>query len=118
MIEPQHRIVRLRRRLVPDPMSGQDTLGSWDDADELELWGLFAPGSTKEFPNVDIEAVSSLATVYFPREGAAESAVDVVSTDRVRVDDALWSVEGRRADWELDDIGGSVVLLKLIREGV
>lgn len=106
--------VRLRRTMVLDPMSGKETLGDWEAPDELPIEDcLFAPGTTNEFPNVDLALLSSLATLYLPLHA------DVSAGDRVRVDGAMWSVEGRRADWgngggDLEE--GSVVNLRFIRE--
>lgn len=109
---PYQTIIRIRRRLVEDEMSGQPTLSDWENADEAEIDRvLFSPGTSDEFPQVHLEAREALAVIYLPL------GADVRSGDRVRVDGALWAVEGRRNDWPgIEPIGGSVVNLRLIRE--
>lgn len=101
--------VRLRRPMVADPYSGLETPGRWEDASETEIEGcLFAAGTSDDFPNVDVVALSALGSLYTPLRA------DITTADRVRVDGAVWDVLGRRSDW---DPYGSVVTLKFVREG-
>lgn len=111
MLSPLETAVRIRRALVEDPMSGKPTLSDWDNAHELDIHDvLFSDGTTSEFPDVDLETLSALAVLYLPH------GVDVSSQDRIRIRGALWSVEGRRADWPGELASGSVVNLRFIRE--
>lgn len=110
---PFETAIRVRRNLTEDPMSGEATLSDWAGATESAIdQVLFSPGTSTEFPNVDLDALSSLAVLYLPH------GADITDQDRVRIRGGLWSVAGRRADWGLGDssVDGSVVNLKWIRD--
>lgn len=107
------KVPRLRRGFVLDPMSGQETLGDWATATAVTVSDvLFAPGTSEEFPNVEIEAVSQYATLYMPLNA------DVVAGDRVHVDGSVWDVVGRRSNWGRRGRGpaGSAVPIKWVRD--
>lgn len=94
-------------------MSGEATLSDWSSATEASIDEvLFSPGTSTEFPDVDLETLSTLAVLYLPHRA------DITDQDRVRIRGALWSVQGRRGDWGLGDssVDGSVVNLKWIRD--
>ena len=104
-------VIRIRPELVPDPMSGKGTLADWANAQEVAISGvLFTPGTSSEFPNVELEALSALATLHCPL------GTDITPNDRIRARGALWSVEGRRQDWRGRLAKGCVVTIKFIRE--
>ena len=103
--------IRVRRGLISDPMSGQATLSDWAGADEVLVEDvLFSPGTSAEFPNVDLDALTALAVLYLPY------GADIRSDDRVRVRGSMWDVEGRRADWPGELIDGSVITLRWLRD--
>lgn len=104
-------IIRIRRSMVHDPMSGQDTLGSWDDAARTEVHDcLFAPATSDQFPQVELEQLSQLGTLYMRLHA------DVRPLDRVEVDGALWDVRGRPSNWPGTLVSGSTVNLKWVRD--
>lgn len=97
--------------MVADQYSGEETLGSWDAADEQPVEGcLLAPGTSTEFPDVELDQLSSLATLYSPLQA------DIATRDRVRVDGALWDVISRPANWPGRLTSGTAVTLRLVRE--
>lgn len=100
---------RIRRQRVYDPMSDQHTLSDWAAADRTEIDGiLFAPGTSADFPNVDLEEVSMLATIYIEDEDA-----DIRESDRIEIRDATWTVVGKPGAWAEE---GIVVNLRWLRD--
>lgn len=87
-------IVRLRRRLVDDPYSGEATLGDWSDADELEIKGVaIAPTSSVEVDEAGRQMVVTGVSIY----GAADA--DIAAEDRLRARSGLWDVVGDFVVW-------------------
>lgn len=88
-------VTRLRRQMVPDPYSGEDTLGSWDDAEESPLEGVaLAPLTPEEQATVDAHVARNSMTLY------AGHGADILPTDRIRdPEGVVWDVDGFRADW-------------------
>lgn len=88
-------VTRLRRRMVPDPYSGEDTLGSWADADEALLVGVaLAPLTPEEQATVDAHVARNSMTLL------AGHGADILPTDRIRdTEGVVWDVDGYRADW-------------------
>ncbi len=88
------RVVRLRRKMVLDPYSEQETLGSWDDPDELPIDGCaIAPSSSTEPANDNRQMVITGMSIYGPPD------MDVQAHDRIRARTGVWDVEGDNADW-------------------
>lgn len=88
-------VVRLRRRLVMDPYSGELTRSDWTNPDELEIEGAaVAPSSsTEQSPSFNRQVVITTMSVYGPH------GMDVQEEDRIRTRADLWDVTGERADW-------------------
>lgn len=82
-------VVRLRRRLVRDPYSNEETLADWSDPDELEVEGVaLGPSSTVEPSALGREQVVSQMSVYC---GPDE---DILPEDRIRARSGVWDVVG------------------------
>ncbi len=87
-------VARLRRKLVTDPYSGEATMGTWADADELSIEGCaVAPSSTNEPINSNRQMVITTMSVYGPAD------MDVQAADRIRSRSGLWEVTGDNAAW-------------------
>lgn len=87
-------VIRQRRRIVPDPYSGEDTRADWTDPDELEIEGVaIAPGSSTETRTENRTLVASGMSLYGP------PGMDVQPQDRIRARSGLWEVDGEVADW-------------------
>lgn len=82
-------VTRLRRRMVLDPYSGEETQGSWDAPDELEIVGVaIGPSSTVEFVTNDRSQVTTSMSLY------GTQGLDVKPADRIRARSGLWDVVG------------------------
>ena len=90
-------VVLVRRRLVVDPYSGEETLGDWANATRTTLAGCaVAPTSSEEAPNVDYDRLVSKRTVYAPY------GVDIRPDDRLELpvpDGGIWQVDGYPSHW-------------------
>lgn len=90
-------VTRIRRHLVSDPYSGEDTLGDWQHASLLAIGPCaFAP---------------DYATLYAPPRS------DFRALDRVAVGGSTWDVEGTPAEWRSPFSGrewGMVVSLRRV----
>ena len=88
-------VTRIRRRMVADPYSGEETLGDWSDPDELPIPGCaIAPLDSSEAVNVERELLTSYRNLYAP------SGADVRAEDRIRDDKGVvWVVDGMPFDW-------------------
>lgn len=87
-------VTRLRRGLVSDPYSGEDTLADWATATsvDIELCAVVPGGSIE--PSQDArEAVATDFIVYAP------TTSDVVAQDRLVVRGLTCDIVGRPADW-------------------
>ncbi|MDQ4502180.1 hypothetical protein [Sinomonas sp. ASV322] len=91
-------IVRLRRRLVEDPYSAQQTRGDWSSPDELPIPGAFwAPAGTTETEDAMRSQVTGLRDVFGPH------GMDILPMDRVRFPDdpsTVWEVDGEVQRWK------------------
>lgn len=106
-------VARYRRARVHDPMSGTNTLSDWGSANREQVAGcLFSPGTSADFPNIDLEQLQGLATLYLPLGASVEDG------DRVAARGRIWAVKGFRNDWAGDLVDGSVVTLEYIRDEV
>lgn len=91
--------VRLRRRMIEDPYSGELTRSDWSNHDELEIEGAaVAPSSSTDQvgtsnTNTNRQLVITMMSVYGP------TGMDVREDDRIRVRSGLWDVIGDKADW-------------------
>ena len=87
-------VTRLRRQMVLDPYSGEQTQGSWESASELVIEGVaIAPASSVE-PAVDgRQQVVTAMSVY----GA--QGLDILPADRIRARSGLWDVVGDEQAW-------------------
>lgn len=102
---------RLRRGMVYDPMSDTETLGDWDHATRTTVEDvLFSPGSSAEFPGVDLETLSTLATLVFVEQA------DITEGDRIIIRDALWEVTGRPADYGRGRFAAFTVTVRWLRD--
>ena len=104
-------VTRLRRQLVPDPYSGEDTLSDWSQATERAFAGCaVVPVSSEEAPTVDRQALASMRTLFAPYGS------DFTPEDRVRLaDGSIWNVAGHPEHWHnafTDWHAGTVVHLK------
>lgn len=82
-------VVRLRRRLVRDPYSNEETLADWSDPDELEVEGVaIGPSSSVETFTLGREQVITQTSIYF---GPDE---DILPEDRIRARSGIWDVVG------------------------
>lgn len=87
-------VVRLRRKLVHDPYSGEETLSDWGNAEELEIKGVaIAPTSSVEVDESGRQMVVTGMSIY----GAA--GADIAAEDRVRARSGLWDVTGDYLVW-------------------
>lgn len=87
-------VTRIRRRMVLDPYSNEETLGTWEDAAELEIEGVaIAPSSSSEPLNDNRQQVISGMSIY----GAPD--MDVLPADRIRARTGLWDVAGENVVW-------------------
>lgn len=87
-------VTRIRRKLVLDPYSQEQTLGSWEDADELDIEGVaIAPSSSIEQTTENRQMITTAMSIY------GEPDMDVKAQDRIRARTGLWTVEGENADW-------------------
>ena len=84
-------VIRLRRRLVLDPYSGEETLADWSSPDELAIPGCALSALTsREAPNVDRDQLTSMATLLAPFDA------DIEPEDRIQTPNGtLWHVTGR-----------------------
>lgn len=88
-------VVRLRRKLVHDPYSGEETLSDWDDADELEIKGVaIAPTSSVEVDEAGRQMVVTGMSIY----GAIDA--DIAAEDRVQARSGLWDIKGEYLAWK------------------
>jgi len=82
-------VTRLRRSLVLDPYSGEETLGSWESPDELVIPGVaIGPSSSVELNTEDRAQVTTSMSLY----GA--QGLDIKPADRIRARSGLWDVVG------------------------
>lgn len=87
-------VTRLRRQMVLDPYSEEETLGSWEDAAELPLVGVaIGPSSTTELTTEDRQQLVTSMSLY----GA--QGLDVLPADRIRARSGLWDVVGEEQLW-------------------
>lgn len=87
-------VVRLRRKLVLDPYSEQQTLGDWSDPDELPIVGAaVAPSSSFSVRDPSRSQVSYSMSLYAP------TGSDVQAGDRIRSASGLWLLDGGAMDW-------------------
>lgn len=87
-------VVRLRRQMIADPYSGENTQGSWDDADELPIAGVaIGPSSTQEVMADDRQQLITSMSLYGPQ------GLDVEPEDRIRARSGLWDVTGEEQQW-------------------
>ena len=87
-------VVRLRRRLVVDPYSEEETLADWDSADEASIKGVaIAPTSSVEVDEAGRQMVVSGMSLYCGVDA------DVLPEDRIMARSGLWEVEGERLEW-------------------
>lgn len=87
-------VTRLRRQMVLDPYSEEETLGSWEDAAELQLVGVaIGPSSATELTTEDRQQVITVMALY----GA--QGLDVLPDDRIRARSGLWEVRGEEQAW-------------------
>ena len=102
---------RLRRATTLDPMSDTMAPGDWATASSATIAGCnLAPGTSEEFPGVDIEQLQWLATLYMPL------GADVQPGDRIAAHGHVWDAIGNRNDWLGLQAAGSSIALKQIRE--
>lgn len=103
---------RIRRHLVSDPYSGEDTLGDWQHASLLAIGPCaFAPSSSTEGRDIGRDQISDYATLYAPLRS------DFRALDRVAVGGSTWDVEGTPAEWRSPFSGrewGMVVSLRRV----
>lgn len=108
MLQGTDQVVRLR-----ETQTGVDRYNNpvyaWTPSTLADL-ALFDPGGSREPVEVGRAQVVTTPKLYFPG-----SWPDIVESDRLEVRGRPYTVEGRPADWRLDDVGGLVVEL---REGV
>lgn len=82
-------VIRERRRMIPDPYSGESTLADWSDPLQLTVEGVaIALSSTVEPVNDSRQQVITQMSVYC---GPGE---DILPEDRIRVRSGLWHVQG------------------------
>lgn len=87
-------VTRLRRTMVLDPYSGEETLGSWDAPDELTIEGVaIAPASSVE-PAVDGRQQVVTAMSLYGAQG-----LDIRPADRIRARSGVWDVVGDEQAW-------------------
>jgi hypothetical protein len=87
-------VTRIRRQMVLDPYSEEETLGSWEDAAELPIEGVaIGPSSTIELNTEDRQQVITSMSLY----GA--QGLDVLPSDRIRARSGLWDVVGEEQVW-------------------
>lgn len=88
-------VVRLRRRMVVDPYSEEETLADWDSADELEIKGVaIAPSSSVEVDEAGRQMVVTGMSIY----GAPDD--DIAEHDRIRARSGVWDVNGEYLTWK------------------
>lgn len=107
--------IRLRRRMVEDPYSGEETLGDWSDADRLPLAGVaFAPLTPEEEQAVDARVARNSCNLF----GAY--GLDITPSDRIEDPSGTeWNVDGFRQDWRNPFTGweaGSQTRLRRVKE--
>lgn len=85
----------LRAATVIDPYSGESVSSDWDNATETDLTTLAPaePRPSNEPVQNARNAVVDGWTIYLPQGS------DVVSSDRLRVRGAVYSILGEPADW-------------------
>ena len=82
-------VVRLRRRMVEDPYSGEETLGDWAGPEESVVEGVaIAASSTVEPVNDSRAQVITQMSIYC---GPDE---DIRPEDRIRARSGVWEVLG------------------------
>jgi len=82
-------VTRLRRKMVTDPYSQEESLGDWAEPDELPVEGVaIAPSSTVEPVNDSRAQVITQMSIYC---GPDE---DVLPEDRIRARSGVWEVQG------------------------
>lgn len=88
-------LVRLRRRMAPDPYSGESTRSDWSAPDSLDLEGAaIAPSSSTERASTfNRQTVITSMSIYGP------AGMDVLPGDRIKARTKLWEVTGEKADW-------------------
>lgn len=105
-------VVRIRRRMISDPYSHEETLGSWDDAEEAPIAGVaIAPTSSVEVDSENRQVVVTGMAMY------CGNNEDVLPEDRIRSRSGLWTVEGELLPWVHPMTGwapGAVVSIKKV----
>ena len=87
-------VTRLRRKLVTDPYSQQETLGDWSDPDRLTIAGVaVAPSSSFSVRDASRSQVTMSMSVYAP------SGADVQPGDRIEAASGVWLLDGAAMDW-------------------
>lgn len=87
-------VIRLRRQLIRDPYSDEETLGSWEGADEMVIRGVaIAPTSSVE-PDADGRQLVVTGVALYC---AADE--DIQPEDRIRARSGLWDAKGELLTW-------------------
>lgn len=87
-------VIRLRRTLILDPYSQENTLGDWQDADELDIEGCaIAPSSSTETATENRQMVITDMSIYGP------PGMDIREHDRIHARTGVWDVKGENAEW-------------------
>lgn len=85
---------RLRRQMVSDPYSQEQTQGSWETPAELPIEGAaIGPSSTIEQNGDDQQRVITSMSLY------CASGLDVLPDDRIQARSGLWDVVGEEQVW-------------------
>lgn len=83
-------VVRLRRKEIADPYSGQLTLGDWSDPTEVTLDGAFvASSSTTSQSEAGRTELLEEKSLYLDNPGA-----DVQAQDRIRAGGVVYLIDG------------------------
>lgn len=82
-------VVRVRRREVPDPYSGDVALGDWDSAGEVTIPGAYVSQSSSARSQTATRTQVLESKSLFCPPGA-----DVTAADRIRVGAAVYEVDG------------------------
>lgn len=83
-------VVRLRRKEVTDPYSGQTTLGDWSDPAEAAIDGAFvASSSTSARSDASRTELLEEKSLYLD-----DPAADVQAQDRIRAGGVVYLIDG------------------------
>lgn len=95
-------MIRQRRKLIADEISGLPTKGSWDTPDELTIEGAgIMPSSSVEVTGEGSQRTITKMSLY------CETGLDIQPMDRIKARSGIWEVQGELQDYRSGFTGWS-----------